>query len=157
MVTQDILSIGDVWAADLSPLELQNADTKRTACSACGSRRLTTSEAGQTKARGGGAKAGQVVPRKPIDTSMSISTLKTRLATRALQAGDGIGDYHLPASRRTSRLFGDAGRTKGQRSGVKIVKIDADYDPTTDTCVRAFVRLMAQHAQEVAAAPAATS
>ena len=59
-----------------------------------------------------------------------------------------IGDYHLPASRRTSRLFGDVGRTKGQRSGVKIEKIDADYDPTTDTCVRAFVRLMAQQAQE---------
>ena len=27
-VTRDILTVGDVWAMDLSPLELQNANTK---------------------------------------------------------------------------------------------------------------------------------
>eukprot|EP00965_Chrysotila_dentata_P180859 5970043-Pleurochrysis_carterae.AAC.1 len=38
-VTADILEVGDVWAVDLSPLELQNAETKRVASSS-GSKRL---------------------------------------------------------------------------------------------------------------------
>eukprot|EP00965_Chrysotila_dentata_P068767 2272310-Pleurochrysis_carterae.AAC.1 len=38
-VTRDILEVGDVWAVDLSPLELQNAETKRVATTS-GSRRL---------------------------------------------------------------------------------------------------------------------
>ena len=46
--SQDILEVGDVWAVNLSPLELQNAETKRTASSS-GSRRLTTSSSGQMR------------------------------------------------------------------------------------------------------------
>ena len=38
-VTSDILTIGDIWAADLSPLELLNAETKRVAESS-GARRI---------------------------------------------------------------------------------------------------------------------
>ena len=45
-VTQDILTVGDVWATDLSPLELQNAETKRVAESS-GARRLELSSSGQ--------------------------------------------------------------------------------------------------------------
>ena len=44
-VTRDILLVGDVWATDLSPLELQNAETKRVAESS-GSRRLELSKSG---------------------------------------------------------------------------------------------------------------
>ena len=47
-VTQDILEVGDVWAFNLSPLELQNAETKRTANSG-GSRRLQMSSEGETR------------------------------------------------------------------------------------------------------------
>ena len=32
-VSRDIMAVGDVWAYNLSPLELQNAETKRTASS----------------------------------------------------------------------------------------------------------------------------
>ena len=46
-VTRDILKVGDVWSTDLSPLELQNAETKRVAESG-GSRRLEFTAAGQT-------------------------------------------------------------------------------------------------------------
>eukprot|EP00965_Chrysotila_dentata_P167457 5530108-Pleurochrysis_carterae.AAC.1 len=38
-VTRYILELGDVWAVDLSPLELQSAETKRVATSS-GSKRV---------------------------------------------------------------------------------------------------------------------
>eukprot|EP00965_Chrysotila_dentata_P177892 5876476-Pleurochrysis_carterae.AAC.2 len=45
-VTRDILDeVGNVWAMDLSPLELQNAQTKRVATPS-GSRRLVLASAG---------------------------------------------------------------------------------------------------------------
>ena len=47
-VTRDILLIGDVWAVDLSPLELQNATTKLTAVQG-GSRHLTLSSSGRSR------------------------------------------------------------------------------------------------------------
>ena len=48
-MTRDILTIGDIWAADLSPLELQNAETKRVAESS-GARNLEA-QASQVQAR----------------------------------------------------------------------------------------------------------
>ena len=47
-VSRDIMKVGDVWAYNLSPLELQNAETKRTASSS-GSRRLQLSSTGQMR------------------------------------------------------------------------------------------------------------
>ena len=41
-VSRDIMAVGDVWAYNLSPLELQNAETKRTASSS-GSMQARTS------------------------------------------------------------------------------------------------------------------
>ena len=46
-MTRDILEVGDVWATDLSALELNNAEVKRVAKSG-GSRHLTISTSGQT-------------------------------------------------------------------------------------------------------------
>eukprot|EP00965_Chrysotila_dentata_P037668 1252815-Pleurochrysis_carterae.AAC.1 len=43
-VTRDILEVGDVWAVDLSPLELQNAETKRVATSSGSKRLVLTTE-----------------------------------------------------------------------------------------------------------------
>lgn len=45
-VCRDILRIGDVWAVNLSPLELQNAETKRVA-STGGARRIKVTTSGQ--------------------------------------------------------------------------------------------------------------
>lgn len=47
-VTSDILRVGDVYAVNLSPLELHNADTKRTADRSA-TRRMCTSSAGETR------------------------------------------------------------------------------------------------------------
>mmetsp|Transcript_57650 Transcript_57650/g.125210 ORF Transcript_57650/g.125210 Transcript_57650/m.125210 type:complete len:101 (-) Transcript_57650:329-631(-) len=44
-VTRDTLEIGYVWAVDLSPLELQNAETKRVATSS-GSKRVVLANEG---------------------------------------------------------------------------------------------------------------
>ena len=81
---------------------------------------------------------------------MAISTLKTLIAKRELQVGDGICGYSLPDSRRSERLFGDVGRTKAERLGPKMESIDRDYKPRDDTCIRAFVRLMAEAASNFA-------
>ena len=47
-VSRDILQVGCVWAVNVSPLELQNAETKRVAESG-GSRRLTLSTEGMMR------------------------------------------------------------------------------------------------------------
>eukprot|EP00965_Chrysotila_dentata_P129367 4276276-Pleurochrysis_carterae.AAC.3 len=44
-VSRDIMEVGNVWAVDLSPLELQNAETKRVATFS-GSKRLVLSTEG---------------------------------------------------------------------------------------------------------------
>ena len=56
--------------------------------------------------------------------------------------------FHIlqAASRRADRLFGDMGRTKTLSSRVKHEKLGVEYDPRYDTCIQAFVRLMAQAA-----------
>ena len=48
-------------------------------------------------------------------------------------------------SRTRERLFGVSGLGRSSRlcAGIKIAKLGDDYDPREDTCVRAFVRLLA--------------
>jgi hypothetical protein len=48
--TADIFSVGDVWAFDLSPLEMHNGEANRTAI-ASGSRRFTMSTSGQAQVK----------------------------------------------------------------------------------------------------------
>ena len=148
--TRDILLVGDVWAVDTSPLELQNADTKRTA-TALGSRALHTRDKGMKsvappKGQEGPAK---LVPTKGNSTSQALSTLRTLLAAKKLRRGEGT--ISMAVCRRNERLFGaDArGRVK-QLSGVKVEKIGDDYRPKEDSCIRAFIRLTAQAAAEEA-------
>ena len=45
--------------------------------------------------------------------------------------------------------------TKVMSSGVKIEKLDAGYDPLADTCIKAFVRLLAARAHSEAGNPTA--
>ena len=145
-MSRDILRVADVWATDLSPLELQNADTKRTAESG-GSRRLTMSTSGQARAPlKGRAGPARLVQTKGYSTTMALSTLKKLLGKQYIRRGDGI--ISLPASRRKERLFGaaGAGRTKALSTGVKIEKLESDYDPREDTVLRAFVRALATRA-----------
>ena len=178
--TRDILRLGDSWACDLSPLELHNALTKRTA-EASGARRLTTSAEGQCRKPMRGIREGpsNLIITKGYSSTMALSTLKHLLAAKYLRRGDGI--ISTPVSRRKERLFGvtGAGRTKLKSAGKKRCRPVGDSkslllepghvpatqrcdvgdeesspDPRSDTCVRAFVRLLAQRASdERAAAP----
>ena len=132
----------DVHRYNLSSLERQNAETKRTA-EQCGSRRLETSSVGATVVKG-----GKLIDTKGYSTSMAVSTLNHLLATKYLRKGDGI--IATPASRRAERLFGETGTGRSsrrrRRAGAKSVEklMGHDYDPRGDTCIRAFVRLLAE-------------
>ena len=87
---------------------------------------------------------------------MAISTLKHLISAQKLRRGDGPEGVILPDSRRSERLFGQTGRTSYRSSGVKLEHLEDDYDPLEDTCIKAFVRLIAAAAAEAAAAsPAA--
>mmetsp|Transcript_7906 Transcript_7906/g.19515 ORF Transcript_7906/g.19515 Transcript_7906/m.19515 type:complete len:115 (+) Transcript_7906:311-655(+) len=66
-VSRDILTVADLWAVCTSPLELQNADTKRVADHSS-SRRPTTS--------------------RNYGTSTAISTLQHLLGTAYLRRGE---------------------------------------------------------------------
>ena len=50
----------------------------------------------------------------------------------------------LEDSRRKERLFGMRGRTKPMPAGDNEAKRNAEYNPLTDTCIKAFVRLLAE-------------
>eukprot|EP00966_Prymnesium_polylepis_P307524 7107143-Prymnesium_polylepis.1 len=81
---------------------------------------------------------------------MAVSTLNHLLVTKYLRKGDEI--IATPASRRAERLFGASGtgRTKARRAGGKSVErlTGPDYDPRADSCIKAFVRLIADVATD---------
>ena len=138
-ITRDIIKVGDIWAYCLSALELQNAETKRVASSGA-SRRLQTSSSGQTRRRSrDDTVAGAATATKGYSTTMAISTLSKLLGAQMLRRGDGV--LALPDSRRKERLL--AGRTKLASKEVKMEVLMRDYNPREDTCIKAFVRLLA--------------
>ena len=146
-LSRDIMKVGDVWRYDASPLELQNAETKRIA-SASASARLTFGAAGEARKPLRGDKQGpaNLVKTKAYSTTMALSTLRNLLSKQYLRRGDGI--ISIPDSRRRERLFGDLGRSKLRSAGIKheIRLADPEYRPRDDTCLRAFVRLLAAKA-----------
>ena len=155
-ISRDILEVGDVWATDLSKLELQNADTKRTA-SQGGARNLTfrkstTTIAPQRKWTEGPAA---IIHTAGYYTSMAVSTMRKLLGKRYLSEGDGL--WRTPLSRQRERLFGEAG--SGRTSGRRKLKVPTMHDipPRDDSCLSAFVRLLAAIATEEQAASAAVA
>ena len=95
-VTRDILRIGDVWAADLETLEMQNAETKRVATTG-GSRRIEFTAAGKTVVGVRGDQQGPVrlTDRKAYCTSMTLSTMNNLLSSHAEIAP---GRWPIPVS-----------------------------------------------------------
>ena len=126
----------------IAALELQNAETKRVAA-ASGSRRLTMGGAGVSRqALAPGFEGPQkLVPKKAYTTTQALSTLNHLLSAQYLRRGDGIAS--LPDSRRKERLFGE-GRTSLKSAGSRAADRAWDYDPRDDTCIKAFVRLLAE-------------
>ena len=147
-VTRDILLVGDVWAFGTSALELMNADTKRLA-SALGSKHQELSTSGKTivslRGKEGDCQEGpaRLVNTKGHGTTMCISTLKNMLAKQQLRAGEGI--FGIPDTRRRDRLLYGSGRLTLGSTGVKMEGLDCDdhYDPQADTCLAAFIRVIA--------------
>ena len=149
-VTRDILEVGDVWATDLSKLELQNAETKRTA-SQGGARNLTFRTATVTVApqRKSSEGPANIVRTAGYYTSAALSTLRKLLGKRYLTQGDGI--WSTPHSRQKERLFGEAGvgRTSAKRalkSCAAQPSTQADIPAREDSCIGAYVRLLADEA-----------
>ena len=94
-----------------------------------------------------------MITTRGYSTTAALSTLNNMLAAQYLRRGDGI--IATPDSRRKERLFGahGSGRTKLASTGVKLEKLRGDgYQPRSDTCVSAFVRLL-QAAAEAQGSP----
>ena len=65
------------------------------------------------------------------------------------QARHGDGPFSLAYSRRYQRLFGQQGRTSTYRANrIKHELMGINYNPREDTCVKAFVRLLASAATQ---------
>ena len=78
---------------------------------------------------------------------MALSTLRKLLGKSYLRRGDGL--VALPDSRQHERLFGAGGpgRIKRERAAAGCLELmGAEYDPRKDTCIKAFVRLLAARA-----------
>ena len=89
----------------------------------------------------------KLVTTKGYNTSLAISTLRKLLGTAYLRRGDGI--IATPESRVKERLFGKSGsgRITLGSSGVKHeVRAGDGYVAHADTCMKAFVRLLAEKA-----------
>ena len=66
-------------------------------------------------------------------------------------SGDGPDGVVMPDSRRNERLFGHYGRSSYRSAGVKLENLEDDYCAEDDTCIKAFVRLIAIAAAAAAA------
>ena len=96
-MTRDILTLGDIWAVDLSALELHNAEAKRAAENS-GSRRLEMSSSGKARqplisSASGLQGPARLVNTKGYSTTMAISVMKHLLMLNVLRRGDGL--YHV--------------------------------------------------------------
>ena len=144
-LSRDINLVGDVWAFGTDALELLNADTKRTADRG-GSKHLTTSAQGKKPAPQMSVRQGpaNLITTRGYGTTMALSTLRKLLAKRYLREGDGL--FSVPESRRRERLFGvtGSGRVSSSRAASACMELlGLDYDPRKDTCIKAFLRLLA--------------
>ena len=118
--------MGDVWAFNLSPLELQNAETKRVARTGA-SQHQQLKTAGEQRVRKPGGVGHTIVKTKGYSTTMALSTLRKLLGSQYLRRGDGI--VSTVNTRRAERLFGLKGSghvKKGLVGAVKLEKLRGD-------------------------------
>jgi hypothetical protein len=151
-VTRDILEVGDVWAHDLSALKLQNAESKRV-FEAGATRHLTMTDTGTTHRKDSDGEV-TVYVTSGYGATAATTTLKKMLIQKTLRVGDGA--YSTPVSRRAERLFGE--KATGRSKLVKVEWADsgygpAKYDPASDSCLDAYVRMIAARASNDCLAP----
>mmetsp|Transcript_27709 Transcript_27709/g.67197 ORF Transcript_27709/g.67197 Transcript_27709/m.67197 type:complete len:119 (-) Transcript_27709:214-570(-) len=95
----------------------------------------------------------QLVTTKGYSTTMALSTIRKLLGKSYLRRGHGL--ISMPESRRRERLFGDGGggRLSYRRAASTCLELlGNEYRPREDTCLAAFVRLLAARAYEEEAA-----
>ena len=147
-LTKYILRVGDSSSFSVSALELQNAETKRTGEQG-GARNIELRASGFKRVPSSGDGPVKVVETCGYGTTMSLSILRKLLGKRLLQLGDGL--LRMPLMRRAQRLFGGSGgpgRSKLKSEG-KHVLLNRDYVPSRDSCIKAFVRLMAAEVSDL--------
>ena len=99
------------------------------------------SSTGQTRRSGRtDTMEGVVTATIGYATTQCIFTLRKLLGASQLCRGDGV--IAFADCRRKERLLG-VGRTKLASKWVKLEVLQNDYKPRLDTCVKAFVRLLA--------------
>ena len=105
---------------------------------------MTFSESGSRRKRCSDGTVKEITTKGYHGTA-ALNTLRKLLAARYLREGQGL--FATPASRRNARLFGASGRVTLPKLECET---DGEYDPAKDTCIRAFVRLLAARAAEAA-------
>ena len=158
-MVQDLRKVKNVWAYGTSLGTSERRDQE------CGSRYWLKPqrdhELGQNmvipmKGTCEGPPAPRLVTTKGYSTTTALSTLNALLTTNYLRRGDGI--LKMADSRRRERLFGSSGsgRIAAKSSGMKHFRADetdADYDPRNDSCLAAFIVLLAKEANANAEQP----
>jgi hypothetical protein len=148
-ITQSILEVGDVEAFDTSPLEMQNAETKRKARSNGATNRTTipegVSQRGPRK-KEGPARRHTVAARA---ATTATTTLKKLVTSTNLQRGKPGAPAAIPAERRTEKTFGSTGtgRSKPERSGVKLQQTSQEIRPRDDSVLLALTRMIKKPGQ----------
>jgi len=148
-ITQSILEVGDVEAFDTSPLEMQNAETKRKARSTGATNRTTIPEG--VSQRGPRKKEGppglHTVAARAATTA--TTTLKKLVTSTNLQRGKPGAPAAIPAERRTEKTFGSTGtgRSKPERSGVKLQQTSQEIRPRDDSVLLALTRMIKKPGQ----------
>ena len=66
------------------------------------------------------------------------------LATSQLRAGDGM--FSTPESRRSEKLFGDKATGRSKAIKLECQECEGEYDPAQDSCLDAFMRMLAARA-----------
>jgi hypothetical protein len=110
---------------------------------------MTFSDTG-TQTKKGGAGVYVTTVTKGYGSSAATSVLTKLLEQQTLRAGDGM--FSMPESRTAERLFGESGRGRSQ-----LIKFEfaapmggaGEYDPAEDSCLDAFVRLLASRHQRL--------
>ena len=88
------------------------------------------------------AGPGKMISTSGYSTTLALSTMRSLLALGKLRRGDGI--LSIPASRQTTRLFAHGRLTLASTgSSHEKLALSEIYEPSEDTCVKAFIRFLA--------------
>ena len=128
---------------------MQNAETKRKARSTGATNRTTIPEG--LSQRGPRKKEGPagLHPVAARAATTATTTFKKLLTSSDLQRAKPGAPAAIPAERRTEKTFGSTGtgRSKPERSGVKLPQISQEIRPRDDSVLLALTRMIKKPGQ----------